>query len=611
MSVSYICTVLKIRGILDPVPIEESDVEAARSQLERILGSAGFSRNERLGRFLGFVVQQHLEGKASEIKESVIAIEVFGRRPDHDPKHDSIVRTEAARLRARLAEYYLGEGKNDSFIIELPKGGYAPVFRQAASESRLTALGSVGTPRRPTTTVRLLMVLAGVLAAAGVWSYQHQKAPIRIAVLPLTNLSQDPAHNYFADGLTDEIIRNLSIIEGLEVRSRTSSFAFKGKPLDVREVGTQLAADYILDGSVLRAGQHLRVNVQLIRVRDDFPLWSTRLDEELTDIFVIQDKIALGIVNSLRLKLGRGRRRYETSPEAYDLYLRARAATDIHSVNLFEQAIAKDPSFAPAYAGLAALHAFRSGLFRLDPAGEVPNMRAAAEKAIQLDPLLAEAHDALGMAYARDAQWAQSEKSFRRGIELDHNRSETYHHFATFLLWPLDRTNEALQALRLAEKADPLSVSVHLGLCYVLPSAGRYDEAAIHGEKMPADSHSGHAYLGRARFLQGRTTEAIQILETAFRRGVTSGSEVRAFLGYAYARTGRRDDAEKMAIGTNPFNQAVIFAGLGDKDRAMEAMEGSYAAGPFRIGRQLTWPELALIRGEPRMKALRKEVGLP
>src|SRR5262249_550221 len=222
----------------------------------------------------------------------------------------------------------------------------------------------------------------------------------------------------------------LSIIEGMAVRSRTSSFALKGKDPNVREAGNQLGADYILEGSVLRAGKQLRINASLIRVRDDFPLWSGKFDEELTDIFAIQDKIARGIVNSLRLKLGNGRRRYETSTEAYDLYLRARVlGSHGHAIDLFEQAITRDPSFAPAFAGLAGAHAYRSGLFRLDPSDEVPKMRAAAEKALQLDPLLAEAHDALGLAYARDAQWQQSEKSFRRAIELDRNRSETYHHF--------------------------------------------------------------------------------------------------------------------------------------------------------------------------------------
>ena len=169
-------------------------------------------------------------------------------------------------------------------------------------------------------------------------------------------MSQDPSNDYFADGLTGELIRNLSIIEGLAVRSQTSSFVFKGKPRNVRDAGRQLNAEYILEGSVLRAGQQLRINAQLVRVRDDFPVWSGRYDRELTDVLAIQDEISRGIVNSLRLKLGRGRRQYETSADAYDFYLRARAfemlpatiGTD-RSLAPFGQAIAKDPSFAPAY----------------------------------------------------------------------------------------------------------------------------------------------------------------------------------------------------------------------------------------------------------------------
>src|SRR5262249_49474469 len=154
-------------------------------------------------------------------------------------------------------------------------------------------------------------------------------APIPIAVLPLINLNQDPANDYFADGLTGEIIRNLSIIDGLAVRSQTSSFAFKAKPQSARDAGRQLGADYLVEGSVLRSGPQLRINAQLVRVRDDFPLWSAKYDRESTDIFAIQDEISRGIVNSLRLKLGRGRRRYETSAEAYDLYLRARVGGSI------------------------------------------------------------------------------------------------------------------------------------------------------------------------------------------------------------------------------------------------------------------------------------------
>src|SRR5216684_879015 len=295
------------------------DEKIVRQQLDRVLSSVGFTRNERLSRFLRFVVERHLEGREDELKESVIGIEVC-RNPNYDPKQDSVVRTEAGRLRSRLSEYYAHEGSGDPVIIELPKGGYTPMFRQPKDRAAADHKKRWSAPQ-------LIVALAGlavVLAAVGWWWVQHKSAPITIAVLPLENTSRDPANDYFADGLTDELIRNLSIIDGLAVRSQTSSFASKGKPRNVREVGKQLDADYILEGSVLRAGQQLRINVQLIRARDDFPLWVGRYDRELTDVLAIQDEISRGIVNSLRLKLGRGRRRYEVSAEAYDAYLRGR-----------------------------------------------------------------------------------------------------------------------------------------------------------------------------------------------------------------------------------------------------------------------------------------------
>jgi tetratricopeptide (TPR) repeat protein len=241
-------------------------------------------------------------------------------------------------------------------------------------------------------------------------------------------------------------------------------------------------------------------------------------------------------------------------------------------------------------------------------------MRAAADKAIQLDPLLAEAHYAQGMIYARDAQWEQSEKSFRRAIELEPSRSEIRCDFALFLLLPLGRMEEALRQLRAAERSDPLSSVVHYDLAYALNSANRYDEAAEVCGKLSTDDPDRSWCLGKARLGQERIGEAIQILETALNRGVAAGSQIRGELGYAYGRAGRREDAEKLLAATpsiNPFNQALIFAGLGDKDRTFEALDRAATAGPFRIGRALTFPEYALLRGDPRVKALRKKVGLP
>lgn len=607
------------------MPAEESVTNAAQNQLHRVLGSAGFSRNERLSRFLQFVVEQHLAGRDGEIKESVIAVEVFGRGTDYDSKQDSIVRTEAARLRARLSEYYLGEGKQDALVIELPKGGYVPVIRSPVIEPAVTSpvLTNAPPPDREHRS-QIVLALAGVLVLAvilGLWWFQRVKAPVSIAVLPLTNLSQEPGSDYFADGLTDEIIRNLSIIEGLAVRSQTSSFAFKGKPRNVREAGNQLQADYIVEGSVLRAGQKLRINAQLVRVRDDFALWSARYDRELPDALAIQDEISRGIVNSLRLKLGRGRRRYEINAEVYDAYLHARALSIERglkgineSIGSLEDVVAKDPTFAPAYADLAAAYAARSGQLQFNIPSEVAKLRVAANKAIQLDPLLAQAQYAQAMLYARDAQWEQAEKAFLRAIEIDPGRSEMRYNFATFLLMPLGRVEEALVQMRKAERSDPLAPMVHYCLAYVLTSARLFDEAAVNCAKLPADGFDRNGCLGRARLGQGRVSEAIDLLEAAIQRGVEPGNQMRGELGYAYARAGRREDAEKLAASIsplNPFNHALIYAGLGDKERTFAALEKAAAAGPFRMGRTLTFPEFDLLRGDPRVHLLHRNVGLP
>ena len=229
------------------------------------------------------------------------------------------------------------------------------------------------------------------------------------------------------------------------------------------------------------------------------------------------------------------------------------------------------------------------------------------EQAIRLDPLLAEAHDALGMLYARDARWVESEKSFRRAIELDPGSSASHTRFALYLLWSLGRVEEALDQLRIAEKNDPLSPQLQFNLGWLLISAGRYDEAARYCNKLPADYPGRNMCLGRALLGQGRTEEAIRIFIKSDDRSD------RAYLGYAYARSGRREEAEKLAIDLSPrpLQQALIFAGLGDKERTLEALDRMAVVGPVRMGSILSLPELALLRGDPRVKALRKKVGLP
>ena len=581
-----------------------------RAELERVLESPGFARNERLSRFLRFVVERHLEGRDAELKESVIAVEVFGRRPDFDSRLDPVVRTEAARLRARLNEYYLKQGNSVPLIIELPKGGYVPRFQEIKNEPLGTSPRQQALARNRTRlwlTVGLAGVILG-LAAAAYWRIERRTAPIPIAVLPLENTSHDPANDYFADGLTDELIRNLSIIDGLAVRSRTSSFALKGRAHNIRDAARQLQAEYILEGSVLRAGPRLRIDIQLVRARDDLPVWSGRFDRESADVFAIQDEIALGIVNNLRLKLGHGRRRYETSIEAYDLYLRARALPNqrdrdeaVKAAAVYRQVIDKDPLFAPAYAGLAAAYAASSaqGFRHGDHAEELSEMRAAAEKAVRLDPLLAEAYNALAMAWVRDGQWAQAERSFRRAIDLNPRDSVARTDFTIWYLLPLGRIDEAIDEMRIAEMADPLSPNVQSASGWPLLYRGRYEEAFSHCRKAGAAE-----CMARARLCEGRIDEAI---------GILSSNDDFKYLGYAYGRAGRREEAEKLAaaVAPNAFAQALTFAGLGDKDRTLEALDRVTGLGAARIGRALNSPEFALLSGDPRVKALRRKAGLP
>ena len=226
-------------------------------------------------------------------------------------------------------------------------------------------------------------------------------------------------------------------------------------------------------------------------------------------------------------------------------------------------------------------------------------MRSAAEKAIGLDPLLSEAHQALGMIYARDGLWAQSEKSFRRAIELDPSNSLAYNDMTINILLPLGRIEEGVKEMQIAEKSDPLSPFIQSSLAWPLLSAGRYEEAAGHCQK----AAEGSRCLGRARLAQGRIDEAIRIF--------TIGNQ--QYLGYAYGRAGRREEAEKFAAAAAPnaFTHALTFAGLGDKDRTLEALDRLASLGAGRVGRAINSPEFALLRGDPRVKTLRKKVGLP
>ena len=484
---------------------------------------------------------------------------------------------------------------------------------------------------------RRLAIAACLIALTGAgsfWLALAKSSPPVIAVLPFRNLSVEPDSEYFVDGLTEEVIRNLSVIDGLAVRSSTSSFAFKTKPRDTREVGRQLKADLVLEASVLREGARLRINAQLVRAADDVPLWSERFDRELKDIFAIQDEISRSIVNELRLKLGRGQRRYNTNLEAYDLYLKARilqarrGPATREAIDLFEQVVARDPAFAPAFAARASAY----GWYLLM---QVPSVRGLpvpvaearaivqrdAMRAIQLDPLLAEAHDAMGWVHSLDLHWDRAEQSFRRALELNPSLTTTYTDLVLSTLVPQAKLLEALHQLDLALSADPLSADVLRTMSNVQVSAGLYNAAsdscrralAIDPEVFGAQGLCEQALLHKGAVAEAIAMMEKSIVESPLLRTDGGGGRGLGYLGYAYAISGRRAEAEaQLAKNAGlPHHQATIYAGLGDKDRAFQAIEELAAVNPQRALSWLIRPELALLRGDPRVAALRRKFGLP
>jgi TolB-like protein/DNA-binding winged helix-turn-helix (wHTH) protein len=506
------------------------------------------------------------------------------------------------------------------FAIPLPAPGEVPASPAANHESARSQRSGNSMVRRAGT----MLAAGGLLLVAAIgarWMAPPPRDAPVIAVLPFGNLSAEPDSEYFVDGLTDEIIRNLSVIDGLEVRSRTSSFAFKNKPRATRDVGEALQATLVLEGSVLRERDRVRITAQLVRAADDVPLWSGRFDRKLEDVFAIQDEISRSIVNELRLKLGRGQRRYTTSAQAYDLFLKARVlqarrAEDARvSIDLFRQVVTADPSFAPAHAALASTYAYLSYMFPIEGGYAVPQedaeavMRPAALKALEIDPLLADAHAAIGHVHAFDRQWTKAETSFRRALSLNPSLTTTHTDFVISTLLPEGKLDQAMQLLETALRADPLSLDVRRVLAHVQINAGLYDRAIENCDRVLAvDPEFPFAKAWRVRALlhQGHVRESIAWLEAQDR-----GAE--GYLGYAYAVSGRRAEAEALAAKNedHPQRQVMIYAGLGDTDRAFAALDRFVAVNPRRAAAYLTRPELAQLRGDRRMVALRGKLGLP
>jgi len=588
---------------------------AIERQLERIVASSGFARADRLSHFLRFIVEQAVQGKAHELKESMIGVAVYRRRPDYDPKADPTVRVEAGKLRVRLQEYYRAAGRADPILIDLPKGRYVPTFAKSAARPSLGRMW-----------LAAAAVILAVAAGFVVWKRSSSGRPApSIAVLPFVNYSADPADEYFSDGITEEIIHSLASVEGLRVISRTSSFAFKGKRPELRDVRAKLKVDHVVEGSVRKSGETLRITAQLIRVADDSQLWSSTYNREMKDVLAIQEEIARDVVATLRVKLARSgrplRKRQTENLEAYNLYLKGRyfwdkwqPETTWKALDYFQQAIAKDPKYALAHAGVAYSY---QRLLSAQGSGGVPipdgsdKMRAAAEKALQFDPLLPEAHAVLGMYNHRRSAWSEAEKSFRRALEIDPDNVLARRWYGMALA-EAGRSEDGVREVRRSLELDPLSPDAHSTLAEALLGAGRHDEAIASCQKaleLDPNFPRAHWTLGRIYVQKGMYSEGIQ--ELLISEKAMGREEWSPWLGYAYAVAGRKPEAlrildrnlERSKGGLWFAGAAMVYAGLGDKDRALEWLG---KAPRFSA----STPEWNSLRSDPRFGALvRKRAG--
>jgi len=483
----------------------------------------------------------------------------------------------------------------------------------------------------------LLSAAAVALLLLSAWMVSHRQhavANIRsIAVLPLTNLSGDAAQEYFADGMTDELIAQLGQINALRVISRTSAMAYKNTRKSLADVARELDVQAVVEGSVLRVGDRVRITAQLIRVPADEHLWAHSYEGSFPDTLVLQGEVSQAIARQIFATVsprdqGTLRKAKTVNAEAYEAYLKGRyfwnkrdAAGLKKAIEYFQRAIAVDPGYAQAYSGLADAYALAGGWEYgvLTPQEAAPRAREAASRAVYLDPALSEGHTSL--AFALDVSswdWNGAEREFRRALELNPGYA-TAHHWYGYHLMLVGRDNEGIAELKRAESLDPLSLIISAGVADVLFIAHRFDEAMRQLQQtldMDPNFAMAHYQRGQVLVQQHKLDAAISEFERAIELAGPSPA-FDANLANAYAASGRTVDARRTAAdlehlpeqsGSLDANIALIYVGLGDTDQAMRWLDKAYQAQFEPI--MLVRPQFDPLRTDPRFQALMSRLGL-
>ena len=433
-----------------------------RDQVGRIVRSEQFANAQVLQRALSYMVEQVLEGRAAELKEIVLALEVFNRGSGFDPRTDSSVRTQVGRLRQRLQSYYEGPGRGDAIVVIIPKGTYAPVFssRSEPSASPVTP-GHMSHRYVWMLSAAVFAVLASV--AWMYWSRFRTEQVLSVAVLPFLDLTAEHNYDFFAEGMAEEIIDALVQNQSLRVIARTSSFQYKGKDRDIRRIGQELNVEAVMEGSVRRDGERLRITVQLNRVRDGSHVWSQTFDLPARDLLAVQREVSTSVARRLNAPPSPDSRAHPMDPDTYRMFLEARyifnAASSpeqmLRAAEAYQKVVARDDRYAIAWAGLADAYTYL-GIFHMGGGDEeFTKARDAAQKGVDLDPDLAEAHAALaGVSLAHDWDFDRAEREAQEALRLSPGSSWT-HHWMHHVHQVRGRLREAHEELARALLLDP------------------------------------------------------------------------------------------------------------------------------------------------------------
>ena len=462
------------------------------------------------------------------------------------------------------------------------------------------------------------------------------KPPRSIVVLPLQNLSNKSAEDYFADGMTDELTTDLAQFGSLRVISRTSAMHYKASTKTAPEIGRELGVDTLIEGTVQRAGNRVRIRIQVIDSASDRHLWARSYDHELKDVLVLQSSAAHDIAEEVEGKFASPRTDLRSTsvnpvnPDAYESYLKGRYFWNKRteeglkkSIDYFEEAIAEDPKFAAAYAAMADTYSIM-GSDVLPARLASSKARAAATKALELDPTIAEGHAELALVeFYYDWDWSKAEQEFRQAIELNPNYA-TAHQWYSYYLTAMGRFPEAVEEARKAQQIDPLSLAINATLAGRYRDSGQYDQAINFGQRtveMDPNFVTAHSVLGATYEAEGNWEQAIREYQKAVELSQNSPASLAA-LGCAYGYSGNREGARKVLASlreaskshyVSSFDMATVFAGVGEKDNAFHWLEKAYAERESQMAFLGIARRLNGLRSDPRYSNLlrRMQLGIP